>query len=407
LAKQQQTVPANSPSLVSLAEAYLAQEWVLEHMNEGGLGGNPTPPDQRERARRMLASGELTPQMLAANMEGGRVNPDGSLTYTSDDTPDTSGNLMLGAAMLGAGSAGWWAPGMMGEMSTLAAGPSGGGSASFEAGGGLSGPSAGMEDYAARVAAEDAAGGARFLSDTGQTYNGFLQNLGTAGGAALGASGGAAASTALGKVLNGTANAADYASVLGGGLGIASSLYGMSLAGDMKAPSLPGLDSFGGAGNLPALSTLSTGGGVPGAGNVSIGGYGGGSTAADFKGVDPWGEIGGRILAGDQLKSLLTDPSSITSMPDYEAGMQAVERSMAAQGYQGSGNMMAAMQKYGGQFYNQALTRLSQLAGTNQDPATAAKLAQQQNQLGVTARGQDMSYLLGQGQITNAQRGLY
>lgn len=36
-----------------------------------------------------------------------------------------------------------------------------------------------------------------------------------------------------------------------------------------------------------------------------------------------------------------------------DAGMQAVQRSMAAQGYQGSGNMAAALQKYGTDAYNQ------------------------------------------------------
>jgi hypothetical protein len=38
-----------------------------------------------------------------------------------------------------------------------------------------------------------------------------------------------------------------------------------------------------------------------------------------------------------------------------EAGMQAVQRSMAAQGYQGSGNMAAALQKYGMDHYSQTM----------------------------------------------------
>lgn len=210
--------------------------------------------------------------------------------------------------------------------------------------------------------------------------------------------------TALGRVLDGTAKAADYASVLGGGLGIASSLYGASLAGKIRSP------------NLPAISTLS--GLSSGAGGVSVGApplsaiTGGASTvggvpggAVSLAGVDPWGDIGGRVLAGNQLKTLLTDPSSITSMPDYEAGMQAVERSLASQGYQGSGNMMAALQKYGGQFYNQAVSRLSGLSGASQDPAIAAKLALQQQQTGVQARGQDLNYILGQGAQQVASQG--
>lgn len=72
-----------------------------------------------------------------------------------------------------------------------------------------------------------------------------------------------------------------------------------------------------------------------------------------------------------QLAQLTADPSRITSMPGYRAGMQAVQRSMAAQGYQGSGNMMAAMSKYGGDFYNQEVNRLAALGGANISPQTA------------------------------------
>lgn len=63
-----------------------------------------------------------------------------------------------------------------------------------------------------------------------------------------------------------------------------------------------------------------------------------------------------------QLSQLMQNPSSITSMPGYEAGMTAVERSMAAQGYQGSGNMAAALQQYGGNFFNSQVAQLQGLA---------------------------------------------
>lgn len=63
-----------------------------------------------------------------------------------------------------------------------------------------------------------------------------------------------------------------------------------------------------------------------------------------------------------QLAQLMQNPSSITSMPGYEAGMTAVERSMAAQGYQGSGNMAAALQQYGGNFFNSQVAQLQSLA---------------------------------------------
>jgi hypothetical protein len=72
-----------------------------------------------------------------------------------------------------------------------------------------------------------------------------------------------------------------------------------------------------------------------------------------------------------QLNQLTSNPSMITSMPGYKAGLQAVERSMASQGYQGSGNMMAALQKYGGDFYNQQVNQLASLGGANISPSVA------------------------------------
>ena len=90
--------------------------------------------------------------------------------------------------------------------------------------------------------------------------------------------------------------------------------------------------------------------------------------------ADPWGTSGGRAVAGGQLQNLLLDPNSITSMPGYKAGLQAVERRMASQGYNGSGNMMAALAQYGGQFYNDAVGRLGGLAGANQNPSTSADI---------------------------------
>lgn len=90
--------------------------------------------------------------------------------------------------------------------------------------------------------------------------------------------------------------------------------------------------------------------------------------------ADPWGDSGGRDLAGGQLKSLMLDPSAITKLPGYEAGMEAVRRSMAAQGYQGSTNMAVALQKYGGDFYNNAIAQLAQLAGVGFAPGTAASI---------------------------------
>lgn len=69
--------------------------------------------------------------------------------------------------------------------------------------------------------------------------------------------------------------------------------------------------------------------------------------------------------AGDQLAALLSDPSSMTKLPGYEAGLQAVQRSGAANGYLGSGNMAVALSKYGGDFYNNTLRQLDSIANGN------------------------------------------
>lgn len=87
------------------------------------------------------------------------------------------------------------------------------------------------------------------------------------------------------------------------------------------------------------------------------------------------GNYGGQYAS--QLSNLMKNPSSITSQPGYEAGMEAVQRSMAAQGYQGSGNMAAALQKYGGDFFNNQVSQLQGLAqGANQSTAAALQGSQ-------------------------------
>ena len=62
-----------------------------------------------------------------------------------------------------------------------------------------------------------------------------------------------------------------------------------------------------------------------------------------------YGMLQSRKLQGQMA---LPNPKDIQGIPGYQAGQDAVMRSMSAQGYQGSGNMMAAMSKYGGDFYN-------------------------------------------------------
>ena len=77
--------------------------------------------------------------------------------------------------------------------------------------------------------------------------------------------------------------------------------------------------------------------------------------------MNPWNVGGGQGAASDQLRTLLSDPSKIYSMPGWQAGQQAVQRTMGTM--PGSGNMATALQKYGGDFYNNAVQQLSGLAG--------------------------------------------
>jgi len=69
-----------------------------------------------------------------------------------------------------------------------------------------------------------------------------------------------------------------------------------------------------------------------------------------------------RTQAVSDAAALQADPSRVTSLPGYKAGLQAVERRMAAQGYLGSGNMMVALRDYGGKQYDTELARLTALA---------------------------------------------
>lgn len=66
--------------------------------------------------------------------------------------------------------------------------------------------------------------------------------------------------------------------------------------------------------------------------------------------------------ASQQLEALLKNPGMLTSLPGYDAGLEAVQRAGAAQGYTGSGNMKIALAKYGGDFYNNTVKQLASIA---------------------------------------------
>jgi len=72
----------------------------------------------------------------------------------------------------------------------------------------------------------------------------------------------------------------------------------------------------------------------------------------------------------NQLNALMADPSQIVNAPGYRAGEQAVTRKMASQGYIGSGNMMKALQDFGGNIFDQQVSRLAQLGGAGATPGS-------------------------------------
>lgn len=186
------------------------------------------------------------------------------------------------------------------------------------------------------------------------------------------------------------------------------------------APSFNGQQGMSGTGGFNAS-------GSPAGGNSLGGGASAASSVAKSTGAMPWGSpgnvasmgsgMGGLAMAGmlnnaagqasrqadpfgpyrsqyaDLMAGITADPSKVTQLPGYQAGMQAVQRSMAAQGYTGSGNMMAAMQKYGGDFYNNAMQMYGGLSGAQFNPASAAQLGLQGKGAAVDIAGRSLGSL--------------
>jgi hypothetical protein len=88
-----------------------------------------------------------------------------------------------------------------------------------------------------------------------------------------------------------------------------------------------------------------------------------------------------------ELAALMADPSRVASLPGYEAGLEAVQRGMAAQGYLGSGNMATALLKYGGDFYNNALTQYGNLSQLGRGNSAAYRMG------GIELAGQALNSL--------------
>ena len=115
------------------------------------------------------------------------------------------------------------------------------------------------------------------------------------------------------------------------------------------------------------------------------GGSGGGGTANQGQ-IDPYGAIGGRTDAANQLMNLVNNPSSALSSPGYQQtlqqGTKASNASAAATGTLQSGAQANALQSMGqntfGAYYQQMLGNLGALSGaTSQSPSSAASVQNQ------------------------------
>lgn len=195
-----------------------------------------------------------------------------------------------------------------------------------------------------------------------------------ASGAATGAAGGAL-STA-GSIASG---ASAISKGITAGTDIAKGLGGLATAGSLANPSLPHVDPIT-QGNLingtPAagvtpitgasgqLSTPYSSATTPGA--VSYQPVATGQRPGDMSvqqlmaSADPF--VQQRATYGNLLNQLWNDPSQLEKSPGYQAGLTAVQRSEAAQGYGSSGHMADALLQYGGSIFDKEINTLAGLA---------------------------------------------
>lgn len=110
----------------------------------------------------------------------------------------------------------------------------------------------------------------------------------------------------------------------------------------------------------------------------SGGGSGSGSSGSSSQtGVyDPYAQY--RPAAAAQLNTLMQNPGSAEDTSYGKAMQQAAGRTMAAQGYTGSGNALVAAANAGGTAYQQEFNNLVTLSGAGQSPASAQAAANQQ-----------------------------
>lgn len=86
--------------------------------------------------------------------------------------------------------------------------------------------------------------------------------------------------------------------------------------------------------------------------------------------ADPYAAY--RDDAAQKLNALIADPSRITDTATYKARQKAMERTMAAQGYSGSGNAILGSADAAAAAYQQEFDNLAMLSGAGTGTQTAA-----------------------------------
>ena len=114
--------------------------------------------------------------------------------------------------------------------------------------------------------------------------------------------------------------------------------------------------------------------------------------------TDPYGAIGGRTQAGNQLMNLVNNPSSALSSAGYQQqlqqGVAAQQAAGAAGGTLQSGAQANALQSMGqntfSSYYQQMIGNLGALSGaTTQTPSGAASAQTQSSQMAYNAQNQN------------------
>jgi len=98
----------------------------------------------------------------------------------------------------------------------------------------------------------------------------------------------------------------------------------------------------------------------------------------------------------EKLQALMNDPSSIENLPEYKTRIRAAERTMASQGYTGSGNALVAAAEASGEAYQSACNNLALTSGASANPGQGYSAA-----IGANASA-NQTDLQGQGQLFGA-----